>query len=264
MPTDGAADGKLSLIMNTKTDVSLIIPVYNETVRLVSGLEKMLLYLTRQRFTWELILVDDGSTTPVSQVIKKAVQQKILRFTLAKLPFFIYRLPKNMGKGRAIALGVSRARGGAIVFTDVDQSVPIETIKPLLSALKRYPVVIGSRRTMGAKIVVHQSIVRETSGRMFTFLSDLLCNANVTDVTCGFKGFRREPGKSLFKQQLIHRWVFDTEIVFLARKKGLDIYELPVSWVNKSGSKVRPWDSVASLADLFKIRWNDIMGYYNN
>lgn len=249
--------------MYTKIDVSVVIPVYNETVRLTSGLEKVLLFLTRQRFTWELILVDDGSDTPVADVVKRATEQKILRFPLAKLPFFIYRLPKNMGKGRAIALGVARARGHAIIFTDVDQSVPIETIKPLLAGLKRYPVVVGSRRISGAKIVVHQSLFRESSGRLFTLLSNALCGAGLTDVTCGFKGFTRDAGKSLFKLSRIHRWVFDTEIVYLVRKKGLRVYELPVSWVNKSGSKVRPWDSVVSLIDLFRIRWNDMRGRYN-
>jgi len=234
--------------MYTKTDVSVIIPVYNETVRLISGLEKVLLYLTHQRYTWELIIVDDGSTPPIH---------------VKKFPVSVYRLPKNMGKGRAIAYGVEKARGKAIVFTDVDLSVSPETITPLLAKLKRYPVVIGSRRKKGATIVVHQAVIRESAGRLFTLLSNVICAVGVLDVTCGLKGFTREAAKSLFSLQRIHRWVFDTEIVFLARKKGMSVYEMPVSWVNKSGSKVRPWDSVASLVDLFRIRWNDILGRYN-
>lgn len=234
--------------MSTSPDVSVIIPVYNETVRLISGIERVLLFLTHQRFTWELIVVDDGSTSPVH---------------LTKLPVTVYRLPKNMGKGRAIAYGVEKAHGKAILFTDIDLSVPIETIKPLLAAMKRYPVVVGSRRTSGAKIVVHQSLVRESAGRLFTFLSNAICNIGVLDVTCGFKGFTRDAAKSLFRLQRIHRWVFDTEIMFLARKKGLSVHELPVHWVNKSGSKVRSWDSVVAFIDLFRIRWNDILGKYN-
>jgi dolichyl-phosphate beta-glucosyltransferase len=235
--------------MSTKTDVSLIIPVYNETVRLTSGLEKILLYLSHQKYSWELIIVDDGSTPPVT--IHK------------KFPISVYHLPMNSGKGRAIAYGVEKARGRTILFTDIDLSVPIETIQPVLTALKQYPVVIGSRRTEGAKIVVHQTAARELSGRLFTFLSNIVCHVDVADVTCGFKGYTSEAAKELFSHQRIHRWVFDTEIVFLARKKGFAIYELPVQWMNKSGSKVRPWDSVTSLIDLFRIRSNDILGKYN-
>jgi len=249
--------------MSTRIDVSVIIPVYNETVRLTSGLEKVLLYLTRQRFTWELIVVDDGSSVSVARMIDRAVDQKILRFPIKKLPVSVYRLSKNMGKGRAIAHGVEKAHGKLIIFTDVDLSVSIEMVKPLLTALKRYPVVIGSRRKYGSKIVVHQSFFRESGGRLFTFLSNAICNVGVSDVTCGFKGFTRDAAKSLFRFQKIHRWVFDTEIVFLARKKGMRVFELPVSWVNKSGSKVRLWDSVVSLIDLFRIQWNDILGKYN-
>ena len=181
---------------------------------------------------------------------------------MKKLPVHVYRLPKNMGKGKAIAYGVEKAQGKAIIFTDVDLSVSIETITDLLRALRRYPVVIGSRRKTGAKIVVHQSVFRESAGRLFTILSNVVCNVGVADVTCGFKGFTKEAATSLFTCQRIYRWVFDTELVYLARKKGMNIYELPVSWVNKSGSKVRSWDSVVSLVDLFRIRWNDILGRY--
>jgi dolichyl-phosphate beta-glucosyltransferase len=207
--------------------------------------------------------VDDGSDVPVSTIVMKAVQQHILHFDIKKLPVTILRLPNNLGKGRAIARGVTASHGDAVLFTDVDLSVSIETIRPLLAALKKYPVVIGSRRIRESKIVVHQPFIRESAGRVFTALSNMLCKTDVADVTCGFKGFRREAAVPLFSLMKIDRWVFDTELMYLARKKKLPVYELPVAWVNKSGSKVRPWDSVASLADLFRIRWNDMRGEYN-
>ena len=237
--------------MSTKIDVSVIIPVYNEDKRLTTGVERVISYLTHQRYRWELILVDDGSKEPVQKRISKMKGVSVIR------------LPKNMGKGRAIAAGVSRAKGKAIVFTDVDLSVGIEMLKPMLAALREYPVVIGSRRKRGAKILVHQPVFRESAGRVFTVLSNFLCATHVADVTCGFKGFTSEAAKSLFSLQKINRWVFDTEVVFLARKKGLMIYELPVAWVNKEGSKVRPWDSVTSLIDLIRIRLSDARGEYN-
>jgi len=245
-----------------KPAVSLIVPVYNETDRLISGMYHILSYFSNVPYLWEVIIVDDGSAIPVRTILEGAVSRKILRFPVAKLPVRIFRLPKNYGKGKAIAYGVGRARGKVVIFCDADLSVPISEIDALRTYLAAYPVVIGSRRTRKAKIVVRQSRLRESAGRIFTALSNILCNVQVADATCGFKGFDGEVAKRLFKLSRINRWVFDTEIIFLARKYGYHVFEMPVDWTNKAGSKVRLKDCAGSLLDLMRIRWNDMMGEY--
>lgn len=265
------------------TYLSLIVPVYNERARLVRGVRRIMSYLRKQPYPWECILVDDGSTKPVRTlpIISK------LSFEMGGR-FFVIRLAKNQGKGAAIAAGVQRAKGKYIVFTDIDLSVSIRSLKRVLDVLdngscrahfnsrnrsnmlfkipgieRSCDIVIASRRHTKSRIVVHQPFVREFSGRIFTFLSNTICNAGVTDATCGFKGFRKDVAKQLFQKSKIKRWVFDTEILFLARKSGYSIRELPVSWSNVSGSRVRAGDSFASLIDLFKIRMYDAKGIYD-
>jgi dolichyl-phosphate beta-glucosyltransferase len=242
--------------------VSIILPSYNEVTRLVSGLSRVVFYLKKQSYPWEIILVDDGSEAPVAAMLDQAEARKILRFSLSTLPIHIYRLPKNQGKGAAVRYGVRKARGDVIMFSDIDLSVDITYVAVAKRLLKKSPMVVASRRTAGASIVVHQGWTREMSGRIFTALSNSVCQTGVADVTCGFKGFTRETAKKLFTHSRIDRWVFDSEIVYLARKYGIGIYEMPVAWTNKSGSKVKFIDSIGSLVDLFRIRWYERKGLY--
>lgn len=244
--------------------VSLVIPVYNETVRLVSGLYHILNYVSAARFSWEMIIVDDGSTIPVSRILQEAKNRKMLHFSLSRLPIRVIRLKRNYGKGKAIASGVAKAKGKQIIFCDVDMSVPISKLDCMRKNLINYPIVISSRRLPLSKIVIHQSLCREGAGRIFTGLSNAICATGVADVTCGCKGFQKDVAKRLFAKSRINRWVFDAEIIFLARKYGYTIFEMPVDWANKTGSKVRVGDGVGSLVDLFRIRWYDVRGEYNN
>lgn len=242
--------------------LSLIIPVYNEYARLIPGISKVLSYLKRQKYLWELIIVDDGSDVPVSALLTQAKTRNILRYDITNLPVRVIRLSKNTGKGAAIRAGMLAARGIYTIYTDVDLSVPVETIKELLRALQNYSVVIGSRRLTDSAIVVHQAYLREFSGRIFTALSNIVCDARVADATCGFKGYQRVFARKLFRTMKVARWVYDTELLFLIRKWGIDVYELPVAWSNKEGSKVRGVDTVGSLVDLFRIRIYDLLGKY--
>lgn len=233
--------------MKTKQPLlSLIIPVYNERARLTSGISTVLSYLKRQSYSWELIIVDDGSDVPVKKFLKNS------------LPITIYRLQKNSGKGAAIRYGVTKAKGKCIVFSDIDLSVPISSLAPMMQELRHHQMVIASRRLPESRIVVHQPFIRELSGRIFTAVSNILCNTSVADVTCGFKGYHRDTAQLLFGKSRINRWVFDTEIVFLARKLSIPVFEMPVDWKNKAGSKVKPWDSILSILDVIKIRLYDM------
>ena len=248
----------MGMTQSKRIHLTLIIPAYNETTRLIGGLSAVLSYLTKQSYRWEILVIDDGSKLPVSKLLSHQRIKKTLPFFINKLPVFVYRLPRNKGKGGAIAEGVSRARGNYIVFTDADQSVPIASLKRALILLRTHDMVIASRRAPGSTIAVHQSWGRETAGRLFTALSNILCATNVADVTCGFKGFSRDTARRLFARSRISRWVFDTEIVFLARKYSVNLVEMPVVWSNKAGSKVRFEDNIRSLVDLMNIRWHEM------
>jgi dolichyl-phosphate beta-glucosyltransferase len=243
--------------------LSLVIPVYNDQTRLTSSVYSILSFLKKQSYTWELIFVDDGSDIPVSTYIKRLIQPMLPKKGVQTLPISVYRLAQNMGKGAAIRLGVQKAKGSNIVFSDVDLSVAIHELERVIQALKKHHIVIGSRRLRSSKIVVHQGAIREFSGRIFTWLSNIICQTGVADVTCGFKGYQRDIAKQLFGISQINRWVFDTEIVFLARKHGIPVFELPVVWENKAGSKVKTIDSIQSVIDVIKIRVYSLRGDYD-
>ena len=185
---------------------------------------------------------------------------------------------KNWKMGRCLACGLvqvvpmpSQTEINALYHEDmehfepyIDQSVPISELASVLRHLKKHPVAVASRRLSASKILVHQSRSREIAGRLFTYFSNMVCDTHSADVTCGFKGFRKDAAHKLFRLRRIDRWVFDTELMFLAGKYGMSVKEFPVSWTNKSGSKVRVWDTIVSFADLFRIRWYDWRGCYNN
>jgi glycosyltransferase involved in cell wall biosynthesis len=250
---DGDAGGKQDQIMrgNNRPYVSVIVPVYNEDERLSSGVEALRSYLATQPYASEILLVDDGSKRDVRGYIKQSSR------------FRVVRLPQNIGKGGAIKKGVEEAKGDMIVFSDIDMSVPVETISYILRKLKQFPVVITSRRHARSRIVVHQSWAREVSGRMFTYLAKNMLGLSVSDVTCGMKGFRSDAAKMLFEKSIISRWVFDAEVLFLAKKFHMEVREIPVAWSNKTGSKVRAGDSTRSFVDLIMIRFRDMRGVYD-
>jgi len=228
---------------------TLILPAYNETRRLVPGLTVAISYLQNQTYQWELIIVDDGSRVPVQEFLKGTPVARRMK----KLPVTILRLPKNSGKGAAIARGVAVARGRYIVFSDVDFSVNITMLSQILSALSYAQVVIASRRAPGSVIGTHQPILRETAGRLFTYFSNTLLGLRVYDSTCGFKGFERCAAKRLFHDLVIGGWVFDAEVLWRARHWNMQIAQVPVHWSDKKGTHVHSIDVFHSWVDLFKL-----------
>ena len=222
-------------------DLSLVIPIYNETKRLSRGLKLALNYLKSQQFTWEIVVVDDGSTDIRTSVTNTEVK--------------IIRTARNFGKGHAIRVGIDAAVGDYIVFSDIDFSVPITYLPQFLSALKKSDMAIGSRRLSESWIIKHQSLLRESLGRGFTRLSNLLLGLNQTDFTCGFEIFRRQSAKALFSRQHLNGWAFDSEILLLAKKLNYRVTEIPVSWHNDPHTKVKLIkDLFASLLSLVYIR----------
>jgi dolichyl-phosphate beta-glucosyltransferase len=236
--------------------ISLIIPAFNEEQRIGKSLEQIFQFCNAQTLPFEVIVVDDGSSDgTVSFIRRRFGDHSQLK---------IVQQPGRRGKGAAVQQGMLQARGDYVFFSDADLSVPIETLPGFLVELQsRCDIAIGSRRAPGAKIEVHQPFLRETMGRVFTSLSNFLLGTRYFDVTCGFKGFKREVARDLFTRQRLHNWSFDSEILFIARLRGYQVTEIPVSWRNEQGTKVRVWkDAAVSFLGLLQIRLNQILGKY--
>ena len=236
------------------TDLSVIIPAFNEEKLMGATLAKFISFLEKEKYSWEIIVVDDGSHDKTSAIVES------LRNSRVKLITF----NKNQGKGAALKAGFLKAKGQFQIFSDADLSVDVETIKPFMQKLKKYDVVIASRRIEGATIKKHQPWLRENMGRAFTLLTQLLMGSQVTDFTCGFKGFTKLAAGSIFGRSVISRWAYDAEIVFLAEKNDYKLMEYPVSWVNRKETRVKLNKVVLeSLRDLIRIRVLDIQGRYD-
>jgi dolichyl-phosphate beta-glucosyltransferase len=230
--------------------LSIVIPVYNGEELLERAVKKSISYLTRQPYTWELIIVNDGSTDDTHRIISRLKKKHRLIRGIG------YR--ENRGKGHAVKTGALSAKGSNIIFYDVDLAVSVSSIGVALRKLAVHPVVIGVRRGNGSVIVVHQPLVREWLGRIFTWYANALLHLNVRDVTCGFKGFQKQEARELFNDQWLDGWAFDAEILYLARKKGYSVYQLPVKWSHRTGSKVSMVrDSIASFVGVLRIRFRD-------
>jgi glycosyltransferase involved in cell wall biosynthesis len=172
---------------------------------------------------------------------------------------------RNRGKGFSVKRGMLEARARLALFTDADLSTPIEEADKLLASLKagEYQVAIGSRAVDRRNILVRQSRFREVAGILFNKLVQLVTGVSFVDTQCGFKAFDREAMLPVFKQQRIEGFGFDPEVLFLAKRHGLKMIEIPVLWAHHPDTRVRMvQDSTTMLLDLLAIRWNWLLGRY--
>ena len=242
--------------MDDHTYVSLIIPAFNEEARIGKSLENILSFLQPQPYTWEVIIVDDGSSDRTVQL----VQQRFGHHPGVR----IHRQGRNLGKGEAVKQGMLLGSGEYLFFSDADLSVPIETLSLFLSYLEKgFPVAIGTRQKPDSVIEIHQPAYREIMGKIYTKLTNLILGLQLSDFTCGFKGFTMGAAKEIFVLQRVQNWSFDAEILYLARLKGYGIMEVPVRWRNDQATKVRLWrDIIASFFGLIEIRAHRWAGRY--
>lgn len=237
-----------------KTKLSLIIPCYNEEKRFDNGISHFLNYLKKQKYKWELVIVNDGSKDKTLDLIKQVKNPNVKFITYGK----------NRGKGYAIVKGVEKAKGEIILFSDLDHAVPIDTLESFFSYFdKGFQVVIGSRRVKGAKLIKRQHPLREFLGKCFTFLVRILIDFKIKDATCGFKAFKKDVGKKLFRKITIYDWAFDAELLYLCNLNKINYIQAPVNWTDVKGSKVSIMrDVFQSIIGLIKIRINDFSGKY--
>ncbi len=246
--------------------LTVVIPAYNEARRLPSTLETVRSYLSRQSYTYEVLVVDDGSddnTIPlVESLIADDPHTRLIR-------------NPHMGKGVTVRTGMLAGRGRYILYSDADFSSPIEEVEKLLPWMEQrgYDIAIGSREGKGARRIGEPGY-RHLMGRVFNTLVRVIALRQFADTQCGFKCFSYEATQDLFRRMQLYGdhsgtvkgarvTGFDVEVLYLALKRGYKVKEVPVKWIYFSGSKVSPFqDSFRLLLDVVKVRLNDLRGSY--
>jgi dolichyl-phosphate beta-glucosyltransferase len=236
-------------------ELSIIIPAYNEELRLPATLKQIAAYIRSANREVEVIVIDDGSkdkTIAVGESFRNEISN--LR---------VISNGQNRGKGYSVRHGMQEACGRIVLFTDADLSAPIEEVDKLLPSMQNHDVAIGSRAVDRSLISVHESHFREFAGIIFNKIVRLILRLPFVDTQCGFKAFRREECRIIFELQTIERFGFDPELLYLARHHGLRSVEIPVRWAHSPATKVNMLrDSIQMFLDVFIIRWNSLTGRY--
>jgi len=243
---------------DNRIDLSVVIPAYNEEANLSSTLDDIAAYLKTKDYSYEIIIVDDGSTDKTAEIASSSTNQ-FQSLTILKNR-------KNSGKGYSVKKGVMAAKGDYILFMDADNSTHIDQLGGLITALKEgWDIAMGSRRIPGSEVKASQPFYRIFLGNIYILLSKLILKSTVHDYNCGFKLYTKEAGQRLFPRLTRDDWSFDSELIFLISEFRLKAKEVAVRWEDKSQtSKVRPLrDGINSFLSLLTIRYNSIKKIYD-
>jgi len=239
--------------------VSVVIPCFNEGKSIFDNIKKIHIYLAEHFSSFEIIAVNDGSMDNTISELRLAQQ---------KIPFAIVDSKENKGKGDAVRRGILASKDDQefVMFLDADLAIPIEELEFFLDAInaKGYDLAIASRFVPGLKIIEPVLWYRKIMEQVFRLLRKIILNSwKVQDTQCGFKVFRRAAAQRIFKMATVKRFAFDSEIIFLAKKMGYSIKELPITLQNPRKSHVRLFlDPLNMFFALMKIRMNDFNGLY--
>jgi glycosyltransferase involved in cell wall biosynthesis len=236
--------------------VSVVVPLFNEADCLRTNIALIGKHLNTLQLPHEIVLVDDGSTDATEAICQDIVNQN--SFVRLK------SCPVNCGKGFAVKTGVLDAVGEYIMFTDADLAVPIRFIGACLKQLRGgFPVVIGSRHLSESFFKVREGPLRQFLGEVFRQFAKVSLGLRVSDITCGFKGFHKKAAFDIFSRSKIDRWGYDAEIMFLAKKLGYKIAEVPVQWQHSFDSKVRVGSACfGTIMEMFQIRYYHLSNGY--
>jgi len=245
--------------------LSVVIPCYNETENLQRGvLDEVNDFLTKQNFSWEVIISDDGSTDESKKIVSEQVKGKKN-----------FRLVENSHGGKPLAVwsGIKNAGGEYVLFTDMDQSTPIKEVLKLIPYFEKYEVVIGSRGMERENF----SILRKIGSNVFRVFRKILMLRDINDTQCGFKAFQTNVAKKIFpmlqffkEEKTVKGWKvtsFDVELLFIAEKLGFKVKEVPVEWkdrdVAKGKKKSYLKESKEMLIQILRVKLNDLRGLYD-
>jgi dolichyl-phosphate beta-glucosyltransferase len=237
--------------------LTVIIPAFNEEERLPETLRRVEDYLAGCRYGSEVLVVDDGSSDRTGQVV---MERAAVSGTIRLLQ---HADRANHGKGAAIRLGMTAASGQFRLFMDADDSTTIEQIEGFWPWIEQgYDIVIGSRQIEGARIPVRQPFYKEIAGRIGNLLIRALAVPGIMDTQAGFKLFSARSAEVIFPRITIDRWGFDVEALAIARAHGYRVREVPITWVNAPGSKVRISSYFQVLFEIWHIRRRLRRGLY--
>jgi glycosyltransferase involved in cell wall biosynthesis len=235
---------------------SIVIPAYNESERLAVSIPKVQEYVRARALDAEIIVVNDGSRDDTADVVRN--------FAASDAAIRLVENPGNHGKGYSVRNGMLRALGSVALFTDADLSSPITEADKLFAAIKQgSDIAIGSRWLQRELQTERQPLYRQLYGRLFNLGLRIVLGLGFKDTQCGFKAFNRRAIDTIFPRQMIDRWGFDPELLFLGRKFRLKTVEVPVEWAHDHRSKINPLrDGLRMGAEVLKVRWNDLAGRY--
>ncbi len=237
-------------------EVSVVIPAYNEAGRILETLARVAKYLAGLGRPHEIVVVDDGSTDRTADLVVEFAREAGPAVRLIRRP--------HAGKGAAVRAGMLAARGRFRLMCDADLSMPVEEFDKFIPLLEAgVPVVIGSREAPGARRY-GEPAHRHLMGRVYNRLIQLLVLPGIEDTQCGFKGFRAEAAAELFGRQTLGGFGFDVEVLFIARRLGYPVKEVPINWYYMPGSKVKPLrDTWRMLREMVRVRLNALCGRYD-
>ncbi len=236
--------------------LSVVIPAFNEERRIGRTLEIVSAYLLAQQYRSELIVVNDGSADRTAEIVSACEYGMPIRLLVHE---------RNQGKGASVRDGMLASRGAHVLFSDADLSTPIEEVGKFWSKFSDgADVVIGSRALPDSEILERQPKYREFMGRVFNVFVQSLAIRGISDTQCGFKAFTHNAAQTIFSRQRIMGWGFDAELLFIARRHGLQIAQVPVRWINSRDSRINSIrDSYRMFAELLIIRKNGRRGFYD-
>lgn len=240
-PLEGRPDATLGVV-----DLSVVMPAFNEQRRIGPSIEAVCRYLRRSGRTWELIVVDDGSSDLTASVADGIIA--------TEPNVRLIRLPRNSGKGHAVRIGALASHGHEVLISDADLSTPIEEIERLWAARGDAVVAIGSRAHSGSTIEVHQERIRRILGRLGNRFIRAMAVPGIGDTQCGFKLFDGAVARELFAMSKVNGWGIDVELLHLCARFGWPVVEVPVRWAHSTGSKLRPTAYVHVLTEIMFLR----------
>ena len=231
-------------------DITIVVPAFDEAQRIGPSLDAILAFLPAHFASSEVLLVDDGSSDGTADLVESRFGERVR----------VLRQPRHRGKGAAVRAGVLAARKPWVLFIDADLSIPIEESLVLRDRAGEAPIVIGSKRAPGSEI--EYPLARRLLGGVGQSMISTFVVSGFRDTQCGIKLYRTDVAQALFPLSRIDGFGFDFEVLFLAKRLGWDVLEVPIHCRHKSGGTVRPGTYVRVLAEVARVAWYRLRGLY--